>query len=52
MIALHRDPLVGTPRPDLGDGWLVNALDADVGSLPCVRRVQPADDCPLSGLVD
>src|SRR5437879_1979122 len=49
--SLHADALVRAPGPDLGDGWLVNALDADMRSLPAVRHVGVAADLPLAGRV-
>jgi hypothetical protein len=47
--ALHADPLVRAPRPDLGGVGLSDLLDARVDVLPAVRR--EADDLPLAGLI-
>src|SRR4029077_1411329 len=48
----HRDALMLAPDADLGHIWLADLLDADVGVLPCIRRVRPTRDLPHSGLVD
>src|SRR4029450_202680 len=48
----HRDALMLAPDPDLAHIWLADLLDADVGVLPCIRRVRPTLDLPHSGLVD
>src|SRR6266581_8359706 len=49
--ALHADPLVRAPGPELGGGGIADPLDADTRVLPPGRRVGPGDDLPLAGLV-
>ena len=48
----HRDALMLAPDPDLSHIRPADLLDADVGVLPCIRRVRPTRDLPRSGLVD